>query len=305
MTSLTLPRPLVAAALLCLATVAAGQDLEPRSFSQTPVGMNFAVVALGYAEGTMLFDQATTLEDVTGEITSVAAVYVRTLDFFGASAKATAILPVMWGDWAGMYQGEFRTASRRGVADPMLELSVNFIGAPAIGMSGMRSYSNKWVVGASVRAAVPVGQYYPEKLINLGTNRWALRPRLGASRKSGPLALEAMASVWLFTENDDFFGGAHLAQEPLWSLQFNVIYQFPSRIWFGLGAGMSRGGQTKTNGVTTDTYKKNTRWAGLVSVPLNRRHSLKLIYINGLHTRAGADFDQVSLAWSMHWGGKK
>ena len=125
---------LPAAALLCLASAAVGQDLEPRSFSQTPVGMNFAVVSLGYAEGSMLFDQATTLEDVTGEITSLAGYYVRSLDFLGVSSKASIVVPVMWGDWTGKYQGEWRSASRRGFGDPLLELAVNFIGAPAMKM---------------------------------------------------------------------------------------------------------------------------------------------------------------------------
>ena len=63
---------LPAAALLCLASAAVGQDLEPRSFSQTPVGMNFAVVSLGYAEGSMLFDQ----QVVLGHSASVNGIYI-------------------------------------------------------------------------------------------------------------------------------------------------------------------------------------------------------------------------------------
>ncbi len=296
------PRLLMAIVFLCVATTAFGQDLEPRSFSQAPVGMSFAVVALGYAEGDMFFDQATTLEDVTGEITSVAAAYVRTLDIFGASAKVSAAVPVLWGDWEGRYQGERASASRRGVADPQFELSVNFVGAPAMKMSELRGYAQKWIAGASMKVSVPVGQYYPEKLINLGANRWAFRPRLGVSRKAGPLTLEAMGSVWLYADNTDFFGGTLLEQEPLWAMQFNGVYQLPSRIWFGLGAGLSRGGQVMANGVKSDTYRKSTRWAAIVSVPLGPWHGVKLIYINGLRTRVGSDLDQISLAWSMHWG---
>jgi len=299
----SLSRLVLVVALMCIVGNATAQDLEPRSFSQTPVGMNFAVVSLGHAEGDMLFDQATTLEDVTGTITSGAAGYVRTLDFFGASAKASVVAPIVWGDWEGVYRGEQASASRRGLADPLLELSVNFLGAPAMKMSEMRGYEQEWVVGASLRMSVPVGQYFPDKLLNLGTNRWAFRPRLGVSYKSGPLTLEAMGSVWLFTDNEDFLGGALLEQGPMWSSQFSGVYQLPSRVWFGLGVGFSRGGQTRTNGIAADTYKKNTRWAAIVSVPLNRQHSLKFAYINGLRTRAGADFDQFNLAWSMHWGG--
>ncbi|MDX2475581.1 MAG: transporter [Candidatus Krumholzibacteria bacterium] len=284
---------------------AVAQDLEPRAFSQAPVGMNFAVVSVGYSEGQLLFDQATTLEDVTGEVTNVAAAYVRTLNVLGASAKASVVLPIIWGDWAGIYQGVPETASRRGFADPLAELSVNFLGAPAMKMSEMRNYTQKWVVGASLRMSAPVGQYDAERLISLGTNRWAARPRLGASYKSGPWNLEAKISAWIYVDNDEFLGDSLLEQEPLWSTQYSVVYQWPSKIWVGLGAGVSRGGQTSTDGVETDTYKKNTRWVGVLSMPLNAQHSLKLLYVNGVRTRSGSDFDNVSLAWAMHWGGRQ
>ncbi len=285
------------------ASTTLAQDLEPRSFSQAPTGMNFVVVAVGHSEGDMLFDQATTLKNVTGTIVSVAGAYVRTLNFFGFSAKASAVIPVVWSDVEGTYRGEQAQASRRGLADPLLGLSVNFIGAPALKMSEMRNYKQKWVVGASLKAAVPLGQYDPAKLINLGTNRWSFRPRLGASYKSGPWSLEAIGSVWLFTDNNDSFGGALLEQDPLWSSQFSAIYQFPSRLWVGLGAGLSRGGRSKNNGIASDSYKKNTRWAAIVAVPLNRQHSLKFVYINGLHTRVGSDFNQIKMSWSLRWGG--
>ena len=78
------------AVLLLWAGAACAQELEPRSFSQVPVGMNFAALTLGYAEGSMLFDQATNVEDVTGEITSLGTAYVRSLDFFGASAAPSS-----------------------------------------------------------------------------------------------------------------------------------------------------------------------------------------------------------------------
>ncbi len=281
-----------------------GQDLELRAFSATPVGMNFGVLALGHASGTVLFDQATKIEDVTGKITSVAGVYGRSLSVFGAAGKIVAVVPFLWGDWEGMYQGAPASASRRGMADPLVELSVNFLGAPAMTMAQMRTYSQKWVVGGSIKVSVPVGQYLPEKLLNLGANRWAVRPRFGVSRKSGRLALEGMASVWLYEINDDFFGGSSLAKEPLWSLQFNGVYQWLSGLWLGVGAGFSRGGQSSVNDLISDTYQKTTRWAAVLSVPVAKRHSLKVLFANGLSTRVGADLTNVSLAWSWRWGGE-
>jgi hypothetical protein len=282
---------------------ASAQELEPRFFSQVPVGMNFAGVSALHMKGSVLFDQATTIEDATGEIWGVGAGYVRTLGVFGASSKLTLAAMGLEGDWQGTYQGEPASANRSGLADPSVEWSVNFIGAPAMKMSEMRGFRQKWVVGASLKATIPVGQYDPEKLLNLGTNRWSFRTRLGASRKWDRFTFEAMGSIWFFAKNDDFLGGNTLEQDPLYSMQFNAIYEFPSRLWFGVGAGFSRGGQGAANGVTSDTYRKNTRWAAILSYPLGKGHSVRALYISEISNRIGADYDQFTLGWSYRWGG--
>jgi hypothetical protein len=296
---------LSALVVLTLAVPSRGQDLEPRSFSQAPVGMNFGVLTYGHAGGEVLFDQAVPITEAQGRLNNLAVAYVRTLDFFGASAKAVVALPYAWGHWHGFLDGSYADVTRSGFSDLRLQLAVNFIGAPAIRMSEMKSYRNRTVVGASLQAVVPTGQYDPEKLINLGANRWAFRPRLGMSHRTGRLSLEAIASVWLFADNPDFYGGVRLHQDPLWSLQGHAVYQFPSGVWFGLGAGLSRGGKNSSNGVYGDSYKKNTRWAGILSYPLARRYSVKLLYINGIKTRLGSDFDQLSVSLQARWGGER
>jgi len=292
-------------AILVMAGMATAQDLEPRSFSQAPVGMNFVSMTYGYSIGEVLFDQASPITEANGRVSNVVGAYVRTLGFFGASAKVAAVVPYAWGHWHGLLNGDYASTNRSGFADPRLQLSVNFVGAPAIKMSEMKTYTNNTVVGASIRVVLPLGQYKPEKLINLGQNRWGFRPRVGVSHKAGRWTLEGMGSVWLYTKNPDFYGGSTVTQDPLWSVQANIIHSFPSGIWFGVGAGFSRGGKTASDGVYGNTYKKNTRWAALFSYPLARRHSVKVIYIDGLSTRLGSNFDQVSISYLMRWGGEK
>lgn len=295
---------LVSTVLLFLAGSAAAQDLEPRSFSQAPVGMNFLALSYGLAGGEVLFDQATTITDAQGTVNSLGAGYVRTLGVFGASSKLRVVLPYAWGDWDGYLDGEYVSTSRTGFADPQVKWDVNFIGAPAIKMSEMRNYNKHTVVGASLLVSVPLGQYDPEKLINLGQNRWGFRPRVGLSHTVKGWTLEGMASVWLYTENPDFYGGKTVTQDPLWSVQGNIIRVYRSGIWFGLGLGISRGGKVASDGVYGDSYKKNTRWAAVFSYPLTRTHSVKLMYIDGLRTRLGSDFDQISLSFQLRWGGE-
>jgi hypothetical protein len=150
---------------------------------------------------------------------------------------------------------------------------------------------------------VPIGQYDPEKLINLGSNRWAFRCRLGASHHADRWYFELIAEAWFFTENPEAFGGNTITQEPLFAGQFNAIYQFKRGFWLGAGIGYGEGGQTAVNGEESDTSQVNKRFGTTLVYPLNQRHSLKFTYLNSLSAAIGADFDKFGLAWQVRWGG--
>ena len=55
--------------------------------------------------------------------------------------------------------------------------------------------------GASLAIAFPTGEYFADKLVNLGTNRWASKPEVGVSYPRGPWTLEFYGGGWFFTRN--------------------------------------------------------------------------------------------------------
>ena len=57
------------------------------------------------------------------------------------------------------------------------------------------------------------------------------------------------------------------------------------------------------DGLTKDTYQRNGRLGVIAVYPLGQLHSLKLTYINSLRTDRGTDFNVLSLAFQMRWGG--
>ena len=288
---------------LVLSPTAAAQDLEPRIFAPAPVGMNFGLLAYGYSNGNILFDPSVPLEGSQGTVHTATAGFVHTIDFFGMTAKVTAVVPFGWGDWEGDVDGEFRTTSRRGFADPMVQFGLNFIGAPATDLKGMRHYRERTIVGGGLLVVMPLGQYDPDKLINLGSNRWVFRPKIGISHRISRWVLEAMGSVRLFTDNTDPFGSEVLSQDPLWALSVDAIYTVKPGLWVGVGAGMGRGGRTTVDGVPKDTYQRNGRLAAVLVYPLSRLHSLKLTWVDSVRTDRGTDFNLISLAFQMRWGG--
>ena len=282
---------------------APAQDLQPRAFSPAPVGLNTVLLGYALSSGNVFFDQALPIEDATGEVHGITTAYVRTLGLFGRLAKLSAVVPFAVGDWEGEVNGVPASTSREGFADPRVELAVNFIGAPAVKLQDFRTYSEGTIVGASLLAIVPLGQYDPTKLINLGSDRWALRPRLGFSSRIKRLTLEAMVDGGSLTDSAEAYGQTTISQDPIWAIHGNVIYIFKNGVWMGVSGGLATGGSTTVNDIENDNSQQNERLAATLAVPLSKRLSLRLFYINSVKTALGADFSVYNLSLQYTWGG--
>jgi len=265
--------------------------------------MNFALLAYGYSTGNIFFDPALPIEDAEGTVQSVTLAYVRTLSFFGKSAKLAGVLPRAWGDWNGYLEGEYRTRTASGFADPGLQLTVNFIGSPAMTLQDMARYKEGTIVGASLLVRMPLGQYDADRLINLGTNRWTFVPRIGISHRVNRWTFEAIGSASFYTDNNDAYQDSELSQAPLFGFVVDAIYQFKRGFWMGLAGGYGTGARTTVSGVPKDTYQQNVRLGATLVFPLSRYSSLKATFLRSPSTKRGADFDTYSLAYQARWGG--
>jgi hypothetical protein len=279
------------------------QDLEPRLYQNAPVGLNALVLGYGYSTGNILVEATLPIEGAEAKVHSVMLGYVRSLDFFGKSAKLDVALPVSWGTFQGYVEGEFRTREPSGLGDPRFRLAVNLLGAPALSIEEFARYRQRSILAVSIQVAAPLGRYDPDKLINLGANRLSFRPELGFSSARGPWYLELASGAWLFTENGDYFGGASLTQDPLYFVKGDVIYSFKRGVWLALNYGFATGGETKVDGASAATLQRNSRLGATLSFPIARASSFKVVWTSGLSTRLGADFDSINVLYQYTWVG--
>ncbi len=299
---------LLAVALLAIALFAppaAAQELEPRNLINAPVGINFLTAATGYAYGNVLLEPSLPLENGNARVGTLSLGYVRTIGLFGMAGKIGLGMPAATGVWEATIGESDTSTTRTGFGDVALKLSVNFIGSPSLTMSEFRSYRQETVVGASIIVTAPLGQYFPEKLINLGTNRWSFSPRLGASQVIGRWVLEGYATASFYTTNGDFFGGKTFEQDPFYDVQAHAIYTIRgAEMWAAGSVGYGWGGRTTIDGAPKSRIE-NIRVSATLRLPLARRQALKLAYINGLKTALGTDFDTFQVAYTYAWGGKR
>ena len=279
------------------------QTLEPRAYSNAPVGMNFLLVGYQNSKGALLFDPAVPITDANAKVDMGLLAYVRTLDVAGKSAKAGVILPYasLYAD--GYLSGNFRTRETQGLADPAFYFSMNFYGAPAVSMKEFRNYQQDTIIGFTLKLVPPLGAYESDKLINIGTNRWTFEPGLGVSKALGKWTLEASVAADLYTDNNDFDNGKTRQQDPIYSTQFHVTYNFPYHIWAAVSATYYTGGRTTIEGVSNDDLQQNWRTGFTLALPVNLHHSIKLYGSSGVSTRTGTNYDVLGIAWQYRWGG--
>jgi len=294
--------PLVA--LYSISSIPAlAQQLEPRAYTASPVGVNAVIWAFGNAVGDLNFDPSIPIDDGRARITTAVLGYFRSLDVAGKSGSISVGMPYALGRLEGNYLGTFQTANRSGLGDINVRFATILKGAPSMRLKEFVSYRQRTNVGLSVTTTAPTGQYDPARLVNVGANRWGFKPEVGVSHvfPNTRLVLDAYAGVWLYTPNNNL-QGRRRTQRPIAGGQFHLSYDVRPRLWVALDGTIYRGGRTAVDGISRSDLQSNSRIGGTVSVPLTRRQSVKFAYSFGVFTTIGGNFQTVSFAYQYLWG---
>jgi outer membrane putative beta-barrel porin/alpha-amylase len=291
---------LVAVSIATLA-VAHAQTLEPRSYVNTPTGLNFLLLGYGYVNGEVGVDESSPIKDTKVEVHAGLAAYARSLDVWGLSGKVLAVLPFAEVSGHAKANGQARDRDVFGLADPLFRVSVNLYGAPALTLEEFSAYRQDVILGASLQVTAPLGQYDSSKLLNVGSNRWSVKPELGMSKAWGTLTLELIPAVTFYTDNNDFFGGKTLKQDPIYSVQAHLIYQFFPSLWAALDSTYYTGGRTRIDGEVGER-QENVRLGVTAAFSLTRYQSIKFHGSTGIYNRTDNNFWTLGLAWQYRWG---
>ena len=278
-------------------------EIEPRSYVNAPVGVNFLLAGYAYSYGGLATAGSSPIKDADLKMHTFILAYARSLDILGRSGKVDVILPYSDLSGTAMVAGQPRERDVSGLNDPRLRFSVNFYGAPALAVQEFPKYRQDLIIGASLQVSAPLGQYDKDKLVNLGNNRWYIKPDLGISKAWGDFILEFSTGVIFFTDNDNYFGGNNLKQAPVSTTQLHATYNIRQGIWAALSTTYDYGGRTTVSGVENDDLQNNMRLGATLAISVNRNNSIKLTASNGLYTSSGTDYDMFGVVWQYRWGG--
>ena len=223
--------------------------------------------------------------------------YQHTIDLFGRTGNFQLEVPYVDGTTTGMVGDEPGRRDLGGFGDIAATLTINLLGAPAMSPEEFQQFRQEPhpILGASLKIAAPTGDYESDRLINIGTNRWALRLQLGYIRPLAPKwLLEIYAGAWFFEDNDEFLGMTR-EQNPIGALNVHFVRRFSPGFWASLDLNYYVGGQSSVDGSRGDDLQRTSR-AGLSLVyPLVPKHALKLGVSGGIVTKSGGDFRTITL----------
>lgn len=289
-------RPLLALVSLCaLGHTLSAQELTPRHWSHLPIDTNIAGIGQVYTTGDIYLSPVLNAEDVEMEIHTTAVRYIRTFQALEKSARIEFAQGYQDAEWSGKLNGVDTTANREGITDSVFRLAVNLYGAPPLKGKAFQDYrksvhKSETIVGTGVVVTVPTGNYHNDKLLNIGGNRYVIRPQLGIQHNRGKWTYETTIAAWIYTENDDFWNDNKLEQDTFYAFQNHLIYTIRPGVWVSGSLGYGEGGESQVNGVDKSDRKRNLAWAFSAGYSFTPRFGIKCSYI-GTETQTDKGFD--------------
>jgi hypothetical protein len=283
------------------------QDLSPRAYVITPLHSNAVTLTYSYYSGSIQLNGVLPDASATGTYSVPIFTYYHSFGMFGRSSNLNIAIPYGIGTFQGEFGDVTRQVYRSGLLDTTLRLSVNLKGGPAMQPREFANWTQKALLGVSLKVIAPTGQYDPNKLVNWGANRWAVKPEVGYSRRRKHVLWDAYAGVWFYTTNQRYYspiGPQPQSQKPIGSFEGHLSYDFKPRFWVSLDGNFWFGGTTSLSGIENlATRQTSSRIGGTASVPITKHQSIKFSYANGTYVRFGGNYQSVSAAWQYSWLG--
>jgi hypothetical protein len=270
---------------------ATAQEIEARAYSNAPIGINFVSGGIAQAKSGSY--------TLTTELASL----TRIIDVFGQSGRISLLVPYAQLSGTGSIRTQNMNASAEGLSDPVLKISANLYGAPALSLEEFKNYQQDLIIGTSLAASIPWGKYNSEQMLNVGANRSLIQPAIGASQAVGPWRLELAGMATIYTSNTSFLGSNTLSQNPIYSSEAHAIYYFQNTAYISADATYFFGGQKYVNGTAISGSQENWRFGSTFSYPINKHNSIRLTGSKGVYSNTNTDYTALGVSWQYRWGG--
>lgn len=292
-----------ALAVLLFHGTGCAQFTDPRTYDDTPVGVNQLELAYAYAHSNASIDTALVVAGAKLNLNQGTLDYTRYFAFLHRLAWVEPSVPFAGLD--GSITGTDIGGSATGTGDSSYEAALLLKGGPALSVAQFANYSPATTVGVSVTITAPTGLYSSHKLLNLGSDRWSFKPEIAVSQPFGPKQkweFDAYANVYFYTDNVSYRGLEVLRQGPLPGLEGHISYSFTNNLWASLDTRYSFRGDTFVNSVNQDNSQQNFTLGSEVNISLGPQNSIVFEFARALVHQNGPAYTGFAIKYDYSWG---
>lgn len=279
------------------------QDLDPRAYMRIPVGTTVAFTGFSFSRGEVVTDPTLPVQNIKAKVEALSVGVSRSFGILGKTSQILLVFPYSWAQVSGDVGEQRAEITRSGLADMRFRFSTLLIGGKAGTVKEISQAPRKTILGLGLNIIAPTGQFFPDKLVNLGTNRWSFRPEFGLSLPIGKRwLLDFYSGLWLFTTNSSFYPGSSVrTQEPMGAFQAHFSYNIKSLLWIAINTTYYVGGTSSIDNIYKDDRQDNFRVGITMVIPTGKFSSLKFAASTGAIVRVGQDFNSFTVGWQKTW----
>jgi hypothetical protein len=194
-------------------------------------------------------------------------------------------------------------SSVTGTGDSGYEIGLLLKGGEALSVEQFENYKPTKTLGVSLGVTAPTGTYRPDKILNLGSARWAFRPEIGFSNPFGQKwQFDCYANADFFTGNTSYRGREILRQDPLPGLEGHLSYAFHEKAWASVDARYSSRGETSLNGAGQNDEQQNLTLGSELNVSFSQQSSVVFSFAEFVVHKNGPAYTGLTVKYSYTWG---
>jgi len=291
-------------AVLHFPNQACAQFSAPRAYQNTPVDINQLELNYAYLRTDTSIDTSLIITGAKLNVNQGTVDYTRYFGFLHRLMWVEAGVPIA--GLGGSISGTNIQGSVTGAGDSSYALAILLKGGPALTVQQFEHYKPTTTLGVSLTMTAPTGLYKANQILNLGSDRWSLKPEIGLSHPFGPEQkwyLDTYANVYFYTDNTSYHRVEILRQEPLPGLEGHISYSFSDTVWVAFDTRYSFRGTTLVDGVSQNNAQQNFILGSEMNISLNSRNSLVLEFAKAIVHDNGPSIVGLSVKYDYTWGG--
>ncbi|NWA02649.1 transporter [Pseudomonas gingeri] len=290
------------AAALALAPAVAHAD-NARDWQNIPIDLNMVFGYYNRIDTNTPIDTSLPLDGLSLNADLYILRLARSFSVDGRNSAIQLVQP--YADVSASFDNaQFFTGTKRngGMGDTQIVLAHNLFGGPALTQQEFANWTPETFLTGALWITTPTGDYDKNRVINIGSNRWAFKPELGFGTPIGPTWLEINTWISLFGDNKDYHGDSKLEQKPLYAIEGHYSYTINRALWASLDATYSRGGETKIDGDWQDNKQENALLGASFGFMLSPQFGGMVAYTDTISERKGSpDVNTWTLRLQYAW----